>query len=91
VNINGHTYHQLAFTEPSADWQLWVEPGKTPLPRRVEIVYKTQPGAPRVSIDLSEWNFSPNVNASMFTFQKPAGAQMVGLLPPTQENQPYGD
>ncbi len=91
VNIDGQTFHHLAFTEPDADWQLWVRPGKTPLPRRVEIVYKTQPGSPRVSIDLSEWNFSPNVNASLFTFQKPAGAQEIGLLPTSQENQRYGD
>ena len=45
--VDGVTCHQLAFTQDAIDWQLWVEAGVRPVPRRLVIVYKLLPGSPR--------------------------------------------
>lgn len=37
VEVNNKTFIHLVFTEASADWQLWVEPGDKPLPRALII------------------------------------------------------
>ena len=51
VDINHKTFIHLVFTEASADWQLWVEPGDKPLPRALIIIYKTEQGMPRIAMD----------------------------------------
>ena len=51
VKINDQEVHQLAFTSPDADWQVWVTGGPTPRFVRVEIVIsKTLEGKPRTII-----------------------------------------
>ena len=81
VDIFDKTFVHLAFTEATADWQLWVEPGDKPLPRRLEIVYKTEDGKPRISIDLTDWNLNASTDPSIFSFNKPEGAHRIDLLP----------
>lgn len=77
ADVLGKTLHQLAFTEPAAEWQLWVEGGDRPLPRRIEIIDKSMPEHPRVTVELSDWNFNPDVSQSMFSFTPPQGARQI--------------
>jgi hypothetical protein len=81
VNIDKKTFIHLVFTEASADWQLWVEPGDKPLPRGVIIVYKTQPGMPRIVMDFSDWNLNAQPEPAMFDFVKPDDAHQIQFLP----------
>jgi hypothetical protein len=85
VNMFGKEFVHLAFTEADADWQLWVELGDKPLPRRFEIVYKKDPGSPRIAADLSDWDLSANPAPDLFTFHKPAGAHQIELLKTIEE------
>ncbi|MEX2260988.1 MAG: DUF2092 domain-containing protein [Bryobacteraceae bacterium] len=73
----GKTLHQLAFTEPGAEWQLWVEGGDRPVPVRIEIIDKSMPEHPRVTVDLSDWNFNPDVSQAVFSFTPPQGARQI--------------
>ncbi len=77
AQIDGVTCRHLAFTEEDADWQVWVEDGGKPLPRRIAVTYKKIEGAPRVVTSLSAWNLSPKIPAGEFTFVPPAGATKV--------------
>lgn len=77
VEIDGVACHHLAFSEDEADWQIWIEDGARPLPRRLAITYKKIAGAPRVVASLQDWNLSPKLPASEFAFQPPAGAKKV--------------
>jgi hypothetical protein len=77
VNIDGKTFVHLVFTEASADWQLWVEPGDKPLPRGIVIVYKTEPGMPRITMDFSDWNLNAHPPEEMFNFTKPDDAYQI--------------
>jgi len=81
VDINNKTFVHLVFTEASADWQLWVEPGDKPLPRGMTIIYKTQPGSPRLTMDFTDWNLDAQPAADMFTFVKPDDAHEIGFFP----------
>jgi hypothetical protein len=80
VEIGDKTYHHLAFTTNDADWQIWVDAGPPPTPRRAEILYKTLPGQPRVTIDFFDWNLSASAEDSLFTFQKPADAKKIDFI-----------
>ena len=77
VNISGKTFNHLAFTEDGADWQLWVEPADKPVPRRLEVIYKKQQGAPRVTVDFMDWNLAADPAGVQFTFTKPDGANKI--------------
>ena len=82
-SVNGRSLVHLAFTEPTADWQLWIEDGDTPVPSRVEIIYKKKPGTPRIAVDFSDWNLHAQPSPETFQFVKSGGAQQTDLLPAT--------
>jgi hypothetical protein len=75
--LDGATCRHFAFSEPDADWQLWIEDGPKPLPRRLAVTYKKVPGSPRLMALLSDWNLSPTIPAGEFTFTPPSGATKV--------------
>ena len=77
AQVDGATCRHLAFSEEEADWQLWIEEGAKPLPRRIAVTYKKVEGAPRVVTALSDWNLSPAIPAGEFVFTAPAGATKV--------------
>jgi hypothetical protein len=80
VELAGKTFHHLVFSEKDAEWQLWVEAGEKPTPRRAQIVYKALPREPRVTVDFFDWNLSADPPASLFDFQKPADAKPIQFL-----------
>jgi hypothetical protein len=82
VKINQKMFIHVVFTEASADWQLWVEPGDKPLPRAMTVIYKKQPGSPRTTMDFRDWNLNAVAPASTFAFVKPADAHEIDFLPP---------
>jgi hypothetical protein len=84
VNLAGHEAIHLVFTETAADWQIWITPGEHPLPRYLSVQYHSQ-GSPRVTVDFSDWNFSPNAADSQFTFQKPSDGHQIKFEQPTKE------
>jgi hypothetical protein len=81
VMIDGIKCRQLAFTEEEADWQLWVEDGPNPLPKRLSVTYKKIEGLPHVSIMFSDWNLDAVIPANTFIFNMPAGATKVDVKP----------
>jgi hypothetical protein len=85
VKVFDEDVHQLAFTSPDADWQVWVTGGEAPRFVRAEVVNKKLDGQPRTTIQFLEWNLSPTVTADEFTFSKPADAHEIQMLPQTGE------
>jgi hypothetical protein len=86
VNIANKTFIHLLFTEAAADWQLWVEQGEKPLPRGITIIYKSQTGSPRITMDFTDWNLDAQPQQSFFEFAKPDDAHEIQFLP-KGENQ----
>ena len=72
--IDGRECEHLAFRTPDADWQIWIEPGATPIPRKYIITSKAVTGAPQYTLRISNWKTSADTSADAFAF-KP-GADM---------------
>jgi hypothetical protein len=82
VKLYDQDVHQLAFTAPDVDWQLWVIGGESPRIVRAESVNKKLEGKPRTIVQFLDWNFSPTISADEFTFTKPADAHRIDMLTP---------
>lgn len=78
-NVGNERFMHLAFTEPDADWQLWLSGPNEVLPRRMAITYKNVPGQPRVDIEFSNWRLNAAIPSDAFAFVKPAGAMPANL------------
>jgi hypothetical protein len=85
--VAGAPCHHLAFTQEGIDWQIWIEDGPAPLPRKLVITYKDEPGSPQYSATLSEWDLEPRISKGYFEFQPPAGSGEIEFLPGPGEDQ----
>lgn len=79
--IEGVRCDQLAFRAPHVDWQIWLQEGAQPLPRRLVITTRDLPNAPQFAVTITKWNLKPSFDASTFKFAPPAGATKVDFLP----------
>ncbi len=75
--IDGVPCHHLAFRQSDIDWQIWIEDGLLPVPRKLLIVYKNEPAAPRYTARLSAWDLSADLGDTIFEFEPPEGAEQV--------------
>lgn len=80
--VGGVTCTQLAFRKPDVDWQIWIEDGPKPLPRKYVITSTKEAGTPDFTVVMTNWNVAPQVTDAMFVFKAPAGAKRVDFLKP---------
>ncbi|HEX4370581.1 MAG TPA: DUF2092 domain-containing protein [Rhizomicrobium sp.] len=93
--INGVECDHLAFRTPDVDWQIWVQVGSTPIPRKYVITSKGVTGAPQYTIQINDWRTDVPVDANAFVFAPPKGAtkvradqmKQVDEVPPGQPSQ----
>ena len=78
--VSGVPCHQLAARGGGVDLQIWVEQGDRPLPRRVVITYKAEPGQPQFRADLTDWDLAPELKDDFFAFEAAEGAERFGQL-----------
>jgi hypothetical protein len=76
--IEGTTCRHYGFRQSGLDWQLWVQQGDYPLPRKLVITTMTDEARPQHAV-VYMWNLAPSFNEAAFTFDPPAGAQKVVL------------
>ena len=57
--VEGVRCDHLAFRAPHVDWQIWIQEGKEPLPRKLVITTRDQPNAPQFSVVVTKWNLKP--------------------------------
>lgn len=77
VTVLGVPCEHLAFSLGSVDWQLWVEQGTKPVPRKIVFTYKDEEGAPEYTVILSKWDFQTQLPDKLFSFEPPAGASRI--------------
>ena len=81
--VDGTPCHHLAFLQETIDWQIWIEDGPRPVPRKLLITYKDEPGSPQYTARLSGWDFHPRISDGWFEFRPPVGADQIEFLPVT--------
>jgi hypothetical protein len=72
--------HHLSFEQATIDWQIWIDAGKQPLPRKLVITYKTEDEVPQYSVTIRKWNVQAKLPDSIFAFTPPEGATRVELV-----------
>jgi hypothetical protein len=77
--VDGVECEHLAFRTPETDWQIWIEPGAKPVPRKYVITSKTLAGAPQYTLRIRDWKTDAFADADTFVFKAPAGATKVDL------------
>ena len=80
ILVRGVPCHHLAFQTPEVDWEIWIEEGPKPLPRRLLLTDKSVEGSPQMTAHLSDWNLAPQFAADFFTFTPPQNAQQITFL-----------
>jgi len=80
--------HHLSFEQATIDWQLWIDAGPDPLPRKLVITYKAEDEVPQYSVTIRKWNLEANVPEALFQFTPPEGAKRIDV--PTLAGA-YGD
>jgi hypothetical protein len=73
----GVACHHLAFSQETIEWQIWVDAGEKPLPRKLVISYVQEPGEPQYSAVIRRWTLEAKVPEGLFTFEAPEGAQKI--------------
>jgi len=71
--------HHLAFSQESIDWQIWIEAGDKPLPRKLVITYLTEPGEPQYEATIRRITLDPKLPEGLFLFEAPEGAKRIEL------------
>lgn len=72
--------HHLAFTTDDVDWELWVETGDKPLPRKLVITYKNVEGQPRYIMTPHTWDIG-YVPTNAYELAIPADAVETKMQP----------
>ncbi|MGR4871123.1 DUF2092 domain-containing protein [Variovorax sp. LARHSF232] len=79
--VEGALCNHLAFRSPHVDWQIWIQEGRQPLPRKIVITTRDIVNAPQFSVVITRWNLAPTFNEGLFTFKPPKDAKKVDFLP----------
>jgi len=77
--VAGVTCEQYAIRQDDVDWQIWIQLGEYPLPRKLVITTKTDEARPQHTAVFT-WNLAPSYNDAAFKFYPPPGAERVQLL-----------
>ena len=78
ATIDGIPTDHFAFREADVDWEVWIQKGDQPLPRKVVIVDRTDPTHPTFTARLS-WQVNPAFTDADFTFVPDANAKRIQL------------
>jgi hypothetical protein len=93
--VDGTTTEHYAFRQRGLDWQIWIQNGDYPLPRKVVLTTTTDYARPQYGA-VYTWNLAPSFDASAFSFVPPKDAHRIvlrealptGVSPQSSGSQP---
>lgn len=77
VTVMGVPCEHLVFSQDKIDWQVWIEDGARPVPRKFVITYKDEPNSPQYTAIFSNWDFDTKLPDFVFKFEPPPGAVKI--------------
>ena len=84
-SIDGVTCEQYAFRQEGIDWQIWIQLGQFPLPRKFVIRSLSDEARPQHS-DTLTWNLAPSFDDNAFVFDPPPDAKRIVLAEEKDNN-----
>lgn len=79
-DVDGVDCDHIALSSPKEDFQLWLDRSGKPIPRKVVINYRSDPGSPEYIAVLSDWKFPKTIPASHFRANLPKQAKRIEIL-----------
>ena len=76
--IDGTTCEHYAFRQDGLDWEVWIQQGDYPLPRRLVLTTTTDDARPQHTSEYA-WNLAPSVSPDTYKFTPPADAKKIPL------------
>src|SRR5258705_3368912 len=70
----------LAFRAAEVDWQIWIEDGDKPLPRKFILTSKKVSGEPEFTVLIRNWDVGAKLSDQEFNFTPPKGAKKIEFL-----------
>jgi hypothetical protein len=83
--IDGVQTDQYAFRQPGLDWQIWIQRGAQPLPKKILLTTTDDRARPERSIAMT-WQLGVQHPASDFAFTPPTNSQKIKLAETSEEN-----
>ena len=80
ILVGGVPCHHLAFRTPEVDWEIWIEDGPRPLPRRLILTDKSVEGSPQMAAALTDWDVAPQFATDLFAFNPPPNAEKISFV-----------
>ena len=77
TNILGPGTHHISARTSTVDFQVWIADGERPLPLRIVLTYKTEPGQPQFRAQFLDWDEKSAAPADAFVFKPPADAKKI--------------
>jgi len=71
--------HHLTFGQAGVYWQIWIDAGEKPLPRKLAVAYWEDRGVPQYEATLRSWVLDPPQVDGQFDFKPPAGAKAIDI------------
>ncbi|MFC1601146.1 DUF2092 domain-containing protein [Candidatus Sumerlaeota bacterium] len=71
--------HHLVFQQENIDWQLWIQEGDQPVPRKLVITYRQLPGHPQFTARFNNWQFPKAIADDVFQIEVPKTAEQVSF------------
>jgi hypothetical protein len=78
--VEGVRCDHLAFRGADVDWQIWIQEGKQPLPRKYVITSREIAGGPEFTVVMTKWDLEPKFANQLFEFTPPKDAKKVNFL-----------
>jgi hypothetical protein len=76
--IEGVSTQHYALRQDGLDWQIWIQNGDFPLPRKVVLTTTTDDSKPQYTA-VYTWNLAPSFNADSFVFVAPQDAKKIPI------------
>jgi hypothetical protein len=78
--VAGVDCEHLAFRGSKVDWQVWIERGDKPVPRKLVVTTRAEGAAPQF-IAMMNWDVAPTIDDASFAFTPPEGAMRIAFRP----------
>ena len=78
ATIDGAETDHYAFREADVDWEVWIQQGDQPFPRKIVIVDRNDPARPTF-VSRLRWTLNPAFTDADFTFVPDSNAKKIQL------------
>jgi hypothetical protein len=76
--VDGVTCEHYAFRQSGLDWEIWIQQGDFPLPRKIVLTTMTDDARPQ-HVSRYTWNLAPSMNAATFAFAPTKDDKKIAL------------